>query len=121
MKHVGGKLMVFAATTPTLPPNGELTLKPSRDNPRIYGTDREVELLRPASEAYKELATELTRAQICVELFVAPQQYVDLATLSTLAKYTGGDVHYYGPQFNINEHGVKLQNELVHVVTRDMG
>ena len=44
---------------------------------------------------------ELTPAQISVELFLAPQAYMDLASICPLAKYTGGDVHYY-PQFNIN-------------------
>lgn len=117
MKHIGGKLLVFAGAMPTI---GELALKPSRDNPRLLGTDREVELLRPANEQYKELATELTRAQISVELFVAPQQYVDVATISCLPKYTGGDVRYY-PMFTAQEHGLKLQNELVHVLTRYMG
>eukprot|EP00746_Dinoflagellata_sp_MGD_P142679 gnl/MRDRNA2_/MRDRNA2_75613_c0_seq1.p1 gnl/MRDRNA2_/MRDRNA2_75613_c0~~gnl/MRDRNA2_/MRDRNA2_75613_c0_seq1.p1 ORF type:complete len:656 (+),score=137.51 gnl/MRDRNA2_/MRDRNA2_75613_c0_seq1:103-2070(+) len=117
MKHIGGKLLVFAGAMPTI---GELALKPSRDNPRLLGTDREVENLRPANEQYKELATELTRAQISVELFVAPQQYVDLATMACLPKYTGGDVRYY-PMFTAQEHGLKLQNELVHVLTRYMG
>lgn len=47
------------------------------------------------------LFEELTPAQISVELFLAPQAYMDLASICPLAKYTGGDVHYY-PQFNIN-------------------
>ena len=48
---------------------------------------------------------DLTPAQISVELFMAPQAYMDLASICPLAKYTGGDVHYY-PQFNINTCGV---------------
>ena len=47
------------------------------------------------------MAQELTPAQISVELFLAPQAYMDLASICPLAKFTGGDVHYY-PQFNIN-------------------
>ena len=58
MKHIGGKMLVFGACIPSV---GELALKSTRDNPRpeekmkkslhfrrLLGTDREVELLRPA-------------------------------------------------------------------------
>jgi len=117
MKHIGGKLMVFGACIPSV---GDLSLKSTRDNARLLGTDREVELLRPVNDGYKDLATELTRAQISVEMFVAPQQYVDLASISPLAKFTGGDVRFY-PQFHIQHAGLKLKNELMHVLTRYMG
>mmetsp|Transcript_99947 Transcript_99947/g.322258 ORF Transcript_99947/g.322258 Transcript_99947/m.322258 type:complete len:892 (-) Transcript_99947:87-2762(-) len=117
MKHIGGKLLVFGACIPSV---GDLALKSTRDNPRLLGTDREVELLRPVNDGYKDLATELTRAQISVELFLAPQQYLDLASISPLAKFTGGDVRYY-PQFHIQHSGLKLKSELLHVLTRNMG
>jgi len=117
MKHIGGKLLVFGACIPSV---GDLSLKSTRDNPKLLGTDREVELLRPVNDGYKDLATELTRAQISVEMFLAPQQYVDLASISPLAKFTGGDIRYY-PQFHIQHSGLKLKNELMHVLTRYMG
>jgi protein transport protein SEC24 len=117
MKHIGGKLLVFGACIPSV---GELSLKSTRDNPHILGTDREVELLRPVGDAWKGLATELTKVQISVEMFMAPQAYVDLASIAPLAKYTGGDIRYY-PQFHIQTLGMKLKSELVHVLTRYMG
>jgi len=117
MKHIGGKMMVFASCIPSV---GDLSLKSTRDNPRLLGTDREVELLRPVNDGYKDLAAELVRAQISVEMFIAPQQYVDLASISPLAKYTGGDVRYY-PGFHIQHSGLKLKHELQHVLTRYMG
>merc|ERR1719281_1668418 len=67
MKHIGGKLLVFGACIPSV---GEYSLKSTRDQPRLLNTDREVELLRPVNEQYKDLANELTRAQISVELFI---------------------------------------------------
>merc|ERR1719460_168283 len=83
MKHIGGKLLVFGACIPSV---GEYSLKSTRDQPRLLGSDKEVELLRPvANDPYKELANELTRAQISV----------DLASIASLAKNTGGDVRYY--------------------------
>merc|ERR1719162_966654 len=110
MKHIGGKLIVCSAAIPSV---GQNALKSSRDNPRLLGTDREVDLLRPVNESYTELATELTRAQISVELFIAPQAYTDLASIAPLAKYTGGDVRLY-QQFHVQSHGLKLKNELMH-------
>jgi protein transport protein SEC24 len=69
---------------------------------------------------YKELANELTRAQISVELFIGANQYVDLASIAPLAKYTGGDLRYY-PQFHIQTHGMKLKSEIIHVCSRKTG
>jgi protein transport protein SEC24 len=98
MKHIGGKLLVFGACIPSV---GEYSLKSTRDQPRLLGTDREVELLRPVTgDPYKDLANELTRSQISVELFIGAQSYVDLASIASLAKYTGGDIRYY-PGFHI--------------------
>mmetsp|Transcript_110690 Transcript_110690/g.313064 ORF Transcript_110690/g.313064 Transcript_110690/m.313064 type:complete len:759 (-) Transcript_110690:51-2327(-) len=117
MKHIGGKLLLFGSCIPSV---GELALKSTRDNPRLLGTDREVELLRPVNEGYKDLATELTRAQISVEMFLAPQQYIDMASVAPLAKFTGGDIRYY-PHFHVQHSGVKLRTELMHVLTRYQG
>lgn len=117
MKNIGGKLLVFGACIPSV---GELCLKSTRDNPRWLGSDKEVELLRPVNDGYRDLATELSRAQISVELFVAPQQYIDLASIVPIAKYTGGDVRYY-PNFNSQFHGEKLRSEVIHALTRYMG
>jgi len=118
MKHIGGKLLVFGACIPSV---GEYSLKSTRDQPRHLGTDREVELLRPVTnDPYKELANELTRAQISVELFIGAQAYVDLASIASLAKFTGGDIRYY-PSFHITLQGMKLKSELLHVLSRYMG
>lgn len=117
MKHIGGKMLVFSACIPSI---GDFALKSSRENNRLLGTDREVELLRPVSEGLKEFAVELTRSQISVELFVAPQAYTDLASIAPIANFTGGDVRYYGG-FQLQQHGLKLKSELVHVLTRYMG
>jgi len=117
MQQQGGKLLVFGACIPSV---GDLSLKSTRDNPRLLGTDKEVELLRPVNDGYKDLATELTRMQVSVELFIAPQQYVDLSSVAPLAKLSGGDLHYY-PQFHIQSAGLKLKSELMHVLTRYQG
>jgi protein transport protein SEC24 len=101
LKSVGGKIVVINATLPT---QFEGALK-ARDDARLLGTAKESTLLQPANQFYKMFASDVVKDQICVDLFVAPPQlsphtplYTDLASLSGLAKYTGGKLHYY-PEF----------------------
>ncbi len=97
-----------------------LVLKQAKDNPRLLNTDREVELLRPSTEGYKDLAVELTKVQISADLFIATSTYVDLASLAPLAKMSGGEVRYYAG-FSRALHGEKLERELMHVISREQG
>jgi len=115
MKHIGGQLVVCSSAIPSV---GPLSLKSTRENTRVLGTEKEAEILRPADQSYNELATELARAQISVQLFISPQQYVDLASIAPLAKQTGGDLYFY-PQFHIQHQGLKLKSELMHTLTRN--
>lgn len=109
MAHVGGRLSIFAAKLPLIGP-GNLTSRGANMN--ILGTMSEHALLRPAhpvvadkkqvgvSTYYKLKATEFSRQQISCDIFCLPppQQanYVDLASLSEITKFTAGDLYYYG-------------------------
>ncbi|KAF4710133.1 hypothetical protein FOZ62_029555, partial [Perkinsus olseni] len=117
MKHVGGKLMICASTIPSVGPSA---LKSTKENLRLLNTDREIEMLKPTVEGYKELAGELTRVQITAEMFLTTSMYMDVASISPLARYTGGDIRYY-PGFRADVQGEKLRAELQHVCTRDVG
>jgi len=117
MKHIGGKLCIFTATQPTI---GELRLSNGRDNPRWLNTDRESELLRPANEDYKELAAELVRVQISAEIFIATSTFFDIASVAPLAKFTGGDLHYY-QGFRSDIQGPKMRGDIMRILTRYTG
>ena len=117
MKHVGGKLIICASTIPSL---GDLGLTSRKDNSKLLNTEREIDLLKPSVEGYKELATELTKVQICCELFIATSMYMDLASIAPLAKLTAGDIRYY-PGFAAQAHGEKFRQELLHACSRSMG
>ena len=106
-KHVGGKMSVFQSVLPTL---GDGALKP-RENPRIMGTPDEVKLLRLDTKWYKDTAIEFSRAQICVDMYFFPFQYIDIASASELAKYTAGTVRTY-VAFNPAVDGPKFESEL---------
>eukprot|EP01084_Bolivina_argentea_P102295 183266_1 len=113
MQHIGGKLCVFCSGLPSL---GEGKLK-LRENPRLLGTDQEHKLLKPDEKYFEDKAVELSKYQICVELFLFNRQYQDVATLSQLPNKTAGGCYFY-PGFVAAKDGEKFSNELRRVLTR---
>ncbi|KAI8807923.1 Sec23/Sec24 trunk domain-containing protein [Cladochytrium replicatum] len=117
LSPIGGKIIVLQATLPTLH-DGALK---AREDSKLLGTPKEATLLQPASGFYKALAVDCSRAQVSVDLFAFSPQYTDIATLSGLAKYTGGSTYYY-PGFNAArpEDALKFANELTHFLGRPL-
>eukprot|EP00592_Proboscia_alata_P019338 CAMPEP_0194405934 /NCGR_PEP_ID=MMETSP0176-20130528/4261_1 /TAXON_ID=216777 /ORGANISM="Proboscia alata, Strain PI-D3" /LENGTH=69 /DNA_ID=CAMNT_0039204963 /DNA_START=78 /DNA_END=284 /DNA_ORIENTATION=- len=59
------------------------------------GTPDEVHLLRAGQSWYKDTAVEFSRSQICVDLFLFPYSYIDVATMEEMARYSSGTLHTY--------------------------
>lgn len=97
MHHIGGKMCVMLSS---LPSTGAGRLR-HRDSVKLYGTDQEHKLFQAQDSFYKARALEMSRQQISVDLFLCPQKYVDVATLSMLPKNTSGELYYY-PGFRPN-------------------
>ncbi|GMI65450.1 ENDOPLASMIC RETICULUM MORPHOLOGY 2 [Hibiscus trionum] len=115
MRQLGGKLLIFQNTLPSL---GVGRLKLRGDDLRVYGTDKEHILRLPEDPFYKQMAADLTKFQIGVNVYAFSDKYTDIATLGTLAKYTGGQLYYY-PNFQSGIHGEKLRHELARDLTRE--
>ncbi|KAI3984782.1 hypothetical protein MKX01_039399 [Papaver californicum] len=115
MNRLGGKLLIFQTTLPTL---GVGRLRSRGDDLRVYGTDKEHALRIPEDPFYKQMAADLTKFQIGVNVYAFSDKYTDLASLGTLAKYTGGQVYYY-PSFQAGIHKEKLTYELARDLTRE--
>ncbi|XP_022716775.1 protein transport protein Sec24-like At3g07100 [Durio zibethinus] len=115
MSQLGGKLLIFQNTLPSL---GVGRLKLRGDDLRVYGTDKEHILRLPEDPFYKQMAADLTKYQIGVNVYAFSDKYTDIASLGTLAKYTGGQVYYY-PSFQSGIHGEKLRHELARDLTRE--
>ena len=115
VKAIGGKMCVFQSTPPNL---GDGALKP-REQPAIMGTPKEVTLLKPevGFSWYKDTAIEFSRQQISVDLFLFPYQYMDLAALGDLAKYTAGSMHSY-PMFRKDQDGPRFEAQLKSILTQ---
>lgn len=114
MNHIGGKLLLFQAATPSL---GIGKIK-ARDNPALYGTDREYALRSPEDPFYKRFSAEASRFQICLDIFACGSQFQDLPSLGALPKYTGGQCYYY-PGFAADKDGAKLQSEVRRNLLRE--
>lgn len=89
MSHVGGKLLLFQAGLPSL---GAGKVKPSRENLNLYNTDKEPTLRNPEDPFFKRFAGEASSRQITLDVFCGANGYTDLASLSSIAKYTCGQV-----------------------------
>nr|NVI78019.1 Sec24AB ortholog [Cucujiformia] len=90
MGATGGRVTVFQASLPNVGP-GALT---SREDPSLRATT-EVAHLNPANDFYKRLALECSGQQIAVDLFVMNSQYVDIATISGISRFSGGCIHHF--------------------------
>ncbi|KAJ8754890.1 hypothetical protein K2173_015402 [Erythroxylum novogranatense] len=115
MSQLGGKLLIFQNTMPSL---GVGRLKLRGDDGRVYGTDKEHALRVPEDPFYKQMAADFTKYQIGVNVYAFSDKYIDIASLGTLAKYTGGQVYCY-PGFQSTNHGEKLRHELTRDLTRE--
>lgn len=115
MSQLGGKLLIFQNTLPSL---GAGRLRLRGDDARVYGTDKEHMLRIPEDPFYKQMAADFSKYQIAVNIYAFSDKYTDIATLGTLAKYTGGQVYHY-PSFVSQLHGDRLKHELARDLTRE--
>lgn len=113
MKQIGGKMCVFQALMPNL---GDGALKP-REQPGIMGTPAEVKLLKPEQSWYKDTAVEFSRQQISVDMFLFPYQYMDLASLGELPRFTSGNLYSY-VSFNKTKDGNRFEDQLRNALTQ---
>lgn len=110
----GGKIITLTATLPSVGPGA---LK-RRDDSKLLGTAKESSLLSAASSFYKTFPIDCSRSQVSVDMFLFSTAYTDVATLSCLPRYTGGQTYFY-PAFHAarGEDATKFSHELAHVLS----
>lgn len=52
-------------------------------------------LFQPQKGVYEQLSKDCVAQGCCVDLFLFPSQYVDLATMADVPSHTGGSVYKY--------------------------
>lgn len=87
-----GKLLVFHSSLPIAEAPGRLK---SRDERKLLGTDKERTVLSPQTTFYNQIGQECAGVACRVDLFVANNAFVDLATIGQVARLTGGQVYKY--------------------------
>ncbi|MCO5588428.1 hypothetical protein L7F22_042384 [Adiantum nelumboides] len=110
---IGGKIITLSASLPSVGP-GALKV---REDPKLLGTSKESTLLGAASTFYKTFPIDCSRSQVSVDMFLFSAAYTDVATLSCLPRYTGGQTYFY-PGFHAarSEDAGKLAHELSEVL-----
>lgn len=120
MKSTGGKLMVFQSVLPSTG-IGALSAREAEGRANVSAGEKEAhKLLQPVDKTFKTMAIEFAEYQVCVDVFITTQTYVDIASISVIPRTTGGQVYYYYP-FSVVCDPAKLYNDLRWNVTRPQG
>ncbi|XP_062182390.1 protein transport protein SEC24 B-like [Phragmites australis] len=120
MKSTGGKLLVFQSVLPSLGV-GSLSAREAEGRANITTGDKEAhKLLQPVDNTLKTMALEFAEYQVCVDVFLTTQSYVDIASISVVPHTTGGRVYYYYP-FSALSDPAKLFNDLRWNISRPQG
>ncbi|KAK7552484.1 hypothetical protein IWX46DRAFT_344113 [Phyllosticta citricarpa] len=115
---VGGKITVLSASLPNIG-YGKLDM---REDKKVLGTSGEGKLLQTANSFYKSFAVECSKNQVSIDMFLFSSQYQDVATLSNLPRYTGGQTWFY-PGWNAarSEDAIKFAREFSDYLSSEIG
>ncbi|XP_043917592.1 protein transport protein Sec24D [Protopterus annectens] len=112
-----GKLFIFHSSFPTAEAPGKLK---NRDDRKLVNTDKEKTLFLPQSGIYETLAKECVANSCCVDLFLFPNQYIDVATVGLVSLHTGGTLYKYS-NFQIHSDGEHFLSDLRRDVQKRIG
>lgn len=115
---VGGKMTVVTASLPNIG-HGKLEM---REDKKLLGTSNESKLLQTGNSFYKSFAVECSKQQISVDMFLFSSQYQDVASLSNLPRYTGGQTYFY-PGWNAarEDDAIKYAKEFSDYLSAEIG
>jgi protein transport protein SEC24 len=85
-------------------------IKP-REQHKLYGTEKEKDLLRPIEGFWSTIAVESAKKQISVDLFMFPEDYCELVTLGQVCHLTNGS-QYLFVNFTNDQDRLRLQAAL---------
>ncbi|XP_051559873.1 protein transport protein Sec24D-like isoform X1 [Myxocyprinus asiaticus] len=112
-----GKLFLFHSSMPTAEAPGKLK---NRDDRKLVGTEKEKTLFQPQRGVYEQLAKDCVVQGCCVDLFLFPNQYVDIATMGDVPSRTGGSIYKYS-NFQVDVDGQHFLNDLRRDVEQFIG
>lgn len=87
-----GKLYIFHTSLPIAEAPGKLK---NRDDRKLLGTEKEKTILTPQNNFYTKLGQDCVGAGCSVDLFLFPNAYIDIASISEVCRLTGGNLYKY--------------------------
>ncbi|NWS13272.1 SC24C protein, partial [Pachyramphus minor] len=112
-----GKLFIFHTSLPIAEAPGKLK---NRDDRKLLNTDKEKTLFQPQTSFYNNLAKDCVAQGCCVDLFLFPNQYLDVATLGVVPYQTGGSIYKYA-YFQLETDRDRFLNDLRRDVQKEVG
>lgn len=92
ISNVGGKIIVVSSTLP----NVGIGKLQRRKEAGVVNTNKESsQLLSCQDSFYKNFTISASKSQVTVDMFLASEDYMDVASLANLGRYTGGQTHFY--------------------------
>jgi len=116
LRHTGGKVHAFLTS---LPNSGVRALKQRDSSLALSEKDKQMSLL-PQDNTYQTTASFAADFNVCIDLFLMSQGYMDIATLGSLPMMTGGTIYHYQP-FNPVMDQDQLLNDLKWNISRPQG
>ncbi|KND93078.1 Protein transport protein SEC24 [Tolypocladium ophioglossoides CBS 100239] len=115
---LGGKIVVLTASLPNIG-DGKLDM---REDKKLLGTSKEGSLLQTSNSFYKSFAVECSKNQVSIDMFLFSSQYQDVASLSNLPRYTGGQTWFYpGWHASRPEDALKFASEFSDYLSAEIG
>ncbi|XP_063166490.1 protein transport protein Sec24D isoform X2 [Candoia aspera] len=112
-----GKLFIFHSSLPTGEAPGKLK---SRDDRKLVNTEKEKMLFQPQTNIYEALAKDCVANGCCVDLFLFPSQYADVASMGLVTLHTGGTLYKYN-NFQIHSDSHQFLNDLGKDIEKKVG
>jgi protein transport protein SEC24 len=118
ISSLGGKICVLTASLPNIG-IGKLEM---REDKKVLGTSKEGALLQTGNSFYKSFAVECSKNQVSIDMFLFSSQYQDVASLSNLPRYTGGQTWFYpGWHASRPEDAIKFASEFSDYLSSEIG
>ncbi|GET89233.1 protein transport protein sec24C, putative [Leishmania tarentolae] len=114
--HHGGRVIMCAGRHPQRG-LGQVVL---REQHKLYGTDREKELLRPIEGFWTTTATAAARQQISFDLLMFATGYCELVTLSNVCHVTNGRVFLFS-NYDPLVDSTKVSASMQQLLTEEAG
>lgn len=112
-----GKLFIFHTSLPIAEAPGKVK---NRDDRKLINTDKEKTLFQPQTSFYNNLAKDCVAQGCCVDLFLFPNQYLDVATLGVVTYQTGGSIYKYA-YFQLETDQDRFLSDLRRDVQKEVG